>query len=182
MIHEILRALEFASARHEQAGNRYGEHPYKFHLLAVLSVAFEFSIADPVILVACPLHDTIEDTPTTREELAVEFGSRVAELVWRVTNETHGPDGVKLAHRKAKQVHTYPKIAASDQARQLKLCDRIANVRACWAIAPSNRRSKSLLGMYKDEYGAFRKALHGQGTEQEVKLWAELDWLMAWQP
>jgi guanosine-3',5'-bis(diphosphate) 3'-pyrophosphohydrolase len=172
----ICRSLRFATVKH--GDQRYGAHAYTFHLLAALSVAFEFGVTDEIVLVAIPLHDTEEDTDTTRRELTGEFGKQVESVVWRVTNEPG-------KNRKIRALATYPKIAESRRARLVKLCDRIANTRSCWEEAKdldANKRNKSKLGMYRKEYGGFRKALRPLvPTGPETAMWAELDRLMAWE-
>jgi len=172
----IKHSLDFAALKH--GGQRYGAHPYQFHLLAALSVAFEFGITDEVVLIALPLHDTEEDTDATRGEIRKGFGRDVEETVWRVTNEPG-------KNRKIRALHTYPKIAGCPRARLVKLCDRIANTRSCWLEVQdqdANKRNKSLLGMYRKEYGGFRKALRPSApTGSEYSMWNELDRLMAWE-
>jgi (p)ppGpp synthase/HD superfamily hydrolase len=176
---EIQESLRFAAEAHVEAGDRYGHLPYKFHLLAVLSVLFEFGETNREILVAAPLHDVVEDTPVTKEQVAALFGSRVAALVDAVSD----PPGHK--NRKTRKAAAYPRMKVVGGAVILKLADRIANVRSCWAEATANKQNKSLLGMYKKEYGGFRKALRpafgiGHPSATEQAMWNELDHLLAW--
>jgi (p)ppGpp synthase/HD superfamily hydrolase len=178
---EIKKALDFAVKAH--GDQRYGPHPYKFHLLSALSVGFEFGVTEPKVLIALALHDTIEDTEATHNELDQEFGVDVADLVHRVSNE-------QGRNRKARSLATYPKIAPFPSARLVKLADRIANTRNCWIEVQdrdANKRNKSKLGMYRKEYGGFRKALRpaylddGGWRGPEALMWNELDRLMAWE-
>lgn len=197
---QINSALIWASKRHADRKQRYGSKPYQFHLLAVLSVLFEFGITDEPTLIAALLHDTEEDTidyspdgkpdpnvlKAFHEEIKDKWGERVKELVSCVTNETHNSFGEKLKDRRQKGAATWPKIARDPQARLLKLADRIANVRSCWQELQHqdmNRRNKSKLGMYQKEYAAFRKALRpNTPTDLELSMWIELDRLLAWLP
>lgn len=171
---KLAQARYFAAkAHHEQ---RYGSKPYVAHLDEVLSVAFQFYVTDEDILVATMLHDVVEDTEIKLECIQKQFGVRVAELVNAVTNE-------QGKTRKERNILTYPKIRTVNGATTLKLCDRIANVRNCWMESENfdaNKRSKSMLGMYKKEYGAFRKALKVDNDSNNTQLWLELDRLMAW--
>ena len=178
---EIQDALQIAGAAHERAGDRYGPDPYTIHLLSVLSVCFEFGLTDRGILVAAPLHDAIEDTDVTKEQVAEQFGKRVADLVDAVSDPPGHPN------RKSRKAAAYPRMKAVGGAVLLKLADRIANVRSCWSEAKADKRNKSLLGMYKKEYGGFRKALRpafgiGHPSASEQAMWAELDRLLAWSP
>ena len=178
---EIRDALHLAAAAHDRAGDRYGPDPYTIHLLAVLSVLFEFGVTDGHVLVAAPMHDAIEDTDVTKEQVEERFGRRVADLVDAVSD----PPG--FPNRKTRKAAAYPRMLEVTGAVTLKLADRIANVRSCWSEAKADKQNKSLLGMYKKEYGGFRKALlDGRlpvtPTPTEKAMWDELDRLLAWSP
>jgi guanosine-3',5'-bis(diphosphate) 3'-pyrophosphohydrolase len=72
----VVRASRFAAGKHERQ-KRKGEHevPYINHPLEVARIlSEEGGVTDPVILAAAVLHDTIEDTPTTEQELRDQFG------------------------------------------------------------------------------------------------------------
>lgn len=172
----IKRARGFAAEHH--GDQKYGHKPYLYHLDAVLSVAFEFGITDEDIIIATLLHDVVEDTEVTREQVSERFSNRVGDLVYAVTNEPG-------KNRKVRAKKTYPKILGIEGAVKLKLADRIANVRSCWLEAQeqdANKRNKSLIGMYKKEYGGFRKALKQDLDSVESAMWNELDKLLAWEP
>jgi (p)ppGpp synthase/HD superfamily hydrolase len=78
-------AKEFAIAKH--GTQKYGEHPYSYHL-ALSQVLAEFRYAgDEAIAAAGWLHDILEDTPATYEMLVSEFGKETADIVWAVTSE-----------------------------------------------------------------------------------------------
>src|SRR3954471_14891556 len=85
----ISEAAEFAARRHAGMTRKgRGNEPYVNHLAEVahfLAVATDG--ADAELVAAGWLHDTIEDTETTREELAEEFGVRVADIVAEVTDD-----------------------------------------------------------------------------------------------
>jgi (p)ppGpp synthase/HD superfamily hydrolase len=147
------KARRFAEERH--AGQRYGEQPYSVHLAAVRAVLASFGYAGD-LGVAAWLHDVVEDTATTREEIAVEFGAGVAALVWAVT-------GVGKS-RKERNEAAYEKIRSHPPAAILKLADRIANVEA-------SRQRPDKLRMYRREWPGFERALAGLGDE---RMWARL--------
>jgi guanosine-3',5'-bis(diphosphate) 3'-pyrophosphohydrolase len=137
----------------------YGDAPYVAHLQAVHDVLVEFGYLNEDLLAAAWLHDVLEDTTTTFEDLSREFGLRVAQIVKGVTNEL----GKNRAERHAK---TYPKIASDLDCVTLKLADRIANMRA-------SLTGKKFIAMYRGEYPEFRAALRpGGGCEA---MWIELD-------
>ncbi|WP_251277041.1 HD domain-containing protein, partial [Enterobacter hormaechei] len=79
----LRRAWEVGAAAHAGQTRKSGE-PYITHPVAVAQVLAELGL-DVEALIAAILHDTIEDTPLTREALAAEFGEPVAELVDGVT-------------------------------------------------------------------------------------------------
>lgn len=141
---------------------RYGDKPYAAHLLAAANVLFEFSCWTLELLAAAWLHDSIEDAGLTRERIAEICNERVAELVWRVTDEPG-------KNRRERKTATYPKIAADPQAILIKLADRIANVRACLA------GNSKLLAMYRKEYPAFAAALRDSSPVTGKAMWTWLD-------
>jgi (p)ppGpp synthase/HD superfamily hydrolase len=100
---------------------KYGPFPYGFHLYDVVAVAHRFGFEDPIILAACWLHDTIEDTETTYEELVEKFGQEIADIVLAVSKNGVG-------NRKAQNTECYGRTAKNFKAIIVKLCDRIANV------------------------------------------------------
>ncbi|MGE3544876.1 MAG: HD domain-containing protein [Kofleriaceae bacterium] len=147
-------ARSFAIERH--ADQRYGTAPYEVHLAAVRAVLAEIGITGP-LLSAAWLHDVIEDTATTKQEIVDRFGPVVAELVWAVT-------GVG-ADRKQRNHAVYAKLRAVPEAVTLKLADRIANVEASLGSSPE------MLAKYRSEWPGFSEALAGLGDEA---LWNRL--------
>ncbi|MEU7870730.1 HD domain-containing protein [Dactylosporangium sp. NPDC049140] len=109
-------ALAFAAERHGDQRRPAGE-PYVEHLLEALEVLVDgVGERDPDTLRAAVLHDVVEDTPTTLDEVRERFGPRVAELVGWVTKE--GDRGAYLAALRG----------APDAALAVKLADRLSNV------------------------------------------------------
>lgn len=146
-------ARAFAAEKH--AAQRYGDRPYVVHLAAVRAVLAEFGYGE-ALAVAAWLHDVVEDTEATREDIAARFGDEVAQLVWAVTGV--GPN------RRARNASAYEKIRAYPRAAILKLADRTAN-------AEASREAPDKLAMYRAEHPAFTRALEGTGDE---RMWARL--------
>jgi guanosine-3',5'-bis(diphosphate) 3'-pyrophosphohydrolase len=121
----VAKALHFASIRHRDQRRKDGDQsPYINHPIALLHVlAWEAGIADPAVLAAAALHDTVEDTATSLDELELEFGVEIRALVAEVTDDKSLPK----AERKALQIEHA--AHASPKARQVKLADKICNVR-----------------------------------------------------
>jgi GTP diphosphokinase / guanosine-3',5'-bis(diphosphate) 3'-diphosphatase len=130
---ELLRALSFAADKHRsQQRKGVDPPPYINHPIAVAAVLSQSATdVDEVTLLAAALHDTVEDTETSPEELEREFGAEVAGLVAEVTDDKSLPKQV----RKELQVEHAPKL--SPRAKRLKLADKICNVRDM-ATAPPN--------------------------------------------
>jgi len=117
----VRAARDYAIKAH--GDQRYGDYPYVTHLDAVSAIAAAYNLPYN-IRVAAYLHDILEDTPVTEDELYVEYGSKITSLVRAVTNDSDPRPGYKE--------RTYINIVlGGDSAISLKLCDRIANLRAC---------------------------------------------------
>jgi len=120
----IFRALRFASRKHAGQVRKGAERaPYINHPIAVAYyLVTEGNITDPAVLAAAILHDTVEDTDTSEEELREEFGDEVASLVMEVTDDQSLPREV----RKQLQVEHAPAKTAG--ATQIKIADKLANI------------------------------------------------------
>jgi (p)ppGpp synthase/HD superfamily hydrolase len=122
----ISEAAELAAHRHNgQQRKGRGDEPYLNHLAEVASLLSAASDGEDAELVAAGwLHDTIEDTQTTREELAQRFGLRVAGLVTEVTDDMSLP---KSERRRLQVVEASQK---SPGAKLIKIADKVSNIRA----------------------------------------------------
>jgi guanosine-3',5'-bis(diphosphate) 3'-pyrophosphohydrolase len=128
----ILKAAQFAAHKHRyQKRKDKNKTPYINHPLEVARVLNEEgSVADPWILAAALLHDTIEDTETTYDELRGQFGARIADIVAEVT------DTKFLGKRTRKQLQSVKAGHASAAAQQVKIADKICNLRDILANPP----------------------------------------------
>ena len=131
---DFIRALAFASRKHSQQRRKdVDASPYINHPIALVSIlAVEAGINDRDTLCAALLHDTIEDTDTSVEELVEAFGGPVASLVQEVTDDKRLPK----AERKLRQVEHAAHLSA--KARSVKLADKIANLRDVADSPPVN--------------------------------------------
>lgn len=121
---KILEAASFAAKKHRAQkrkgalGDPYINHPLEVaQLLAVVG-----GIREHEILIAAILHDTIEDTETTEDEIAALFGKKVASFVLEVTDDKT----LSKAERKQLQIDHAPHLSAG--AKQIKLADKISNI------------------------------------------------------
>lgn len=130
----FLRALSFASIKHrDQRRKDENASPYINHPIAVATVlAVEGSVTDLELLIAAVLHDTVEDTETTFDELEENFGHTVADLVREVTDDK----GLEKEHRKQLQIEHSQ--SSSAPAKQLKIADKICNLRDIAANPPAD--------------------------------------------
>jgi (p)ppGpp synthase/HD superfamily hydrolase len=116
---------------------KYGEHPYITHLADVVARVKTIT-QDPEIIAATWLHDTVEDTEVTIEQIKQQFGDNVANIVWAVTG--HGEN------RKEKMANAIAKIAQTPGSELVKSADRLSNVSASLANNPKK------LKIYRDEH------------------------------
>lgn len=131
----VERAMNFAVRAHQRIDQRrkYSGQPYEAHLAAVVKILSQVT-DDPVVLAAAWLHDVVEDTPATIEDIESEFGHRVARIVGELTDVSRPGDGNR-AHRK--HLDTQHLALASPDAQTVKLADLIDN---CEDIFPANPR------------------------------------------
>ena len=122
----VLRAASFAADKHRGQRRKDKEaSPYINHPLGLAAVlADEGGVTDTATLCAALLHDTIEDTQTTRAELVAAFGQEIADIVAEVSDDKTITD---KAERKRLQVEHAAHI--SPRAKRVKLADKIANLR-----------------------------------------------------
>ena len=120
----ILKAAHFAAQKHKDQRRKDKEvSPYINHPISVAKIISEIgNIEDPEVLAAALLHDTIEDTETTVDELIDNFGERVCSLVQEVTDDKNLPK----MERKQRQIEHAKEI--SEGAALIKLGDKISNV------------------------------------------------------
>lgn len=119
----LLGALHFAADKHRDQ-RRKGESasPYINHPIVVAETLARFGVTDVVTLQAAILHDTIEDTETTPEELERLFGAEVRAVVMEVSDDKTLPK----RERKERQVRRARGI--SRRAKLIRIADKIANV------------------------------------------------------
>ena len=121
----LIGALSFAADKHRNQRRKDAEaSPYINHPIMLAKIlAVEGGVEDGLVLGAAVLHDTIEDTETSYEELAGQFGREIADVVLEVTDDKALPK----AERKQLQIDHAPQLSRA--AKLVKLADKIANVR-----------------------------------------------------
>jgi hypothetical protein len=121
----VERARQFATAAHRGVGQlrKYTGQPYEEHLRRVATLVAGFT-DDPEMLAAAWLHDVVEDTPTTIEEVEREFGPGVRELVDALTDVSRPTHGNRAVRKAMDREHL---AVAPARAQTVKLADLIDN-------------------------------------------------------
>lgn len=130
---ELLDAITFAAAKHRNQRRKDAEaSPYINHPLQLAHVlATEGGVIDLTTLMAAVLHDTVEDTETSYDELRERFGKKVADVVMEVTDDKALPK----AERKQRQVEHAPHM--SKRGALVKLTDKTCNLRDVASSPPA---------------------------------------------
>jgi GTP diphosphokinase / guanosine-3',5'-bis(diphosphate) 3'-diphosphatase len=163
----LLEAVAFAADKHRNQRRKDAEaSPYINHPIALASLLKREGVDDVTVLCAALLHDTIEDTNTTADELRVLFGEIITSVVLEVTDDKD----LEKAERKRLQVaHAH---ALSERAKLVKLADKICNVYDMVAAPPATwslERKREYLGWAKDVVDELRGVHSGlEGIFDEV--------------
>lgn len=162
----MIRARMFSEAAH--AGQTYDKYPYTYHLEQTTIVQAKFGFDDQVSQCAGWLHDCIEDTRTSYNDIKDEFGFDVAELVYAVTNELGRT-------REERNTRTHPKIRGNVMATGLKLADRMTH---CEHGAINGGKFET----YKKEAASFELGIRTPAGEPEderlTRMWLHMGRLL----
>ena len=135
----IRKAWEFCVKHHEGQMRASGE-PYIIHPLEVAEVLAEMKL-DATAIAAALLHDSVEDTPATNEEIQADFGDQVAHIVEGVTKI----DKIQFANREDRQAENVRKmlLAMVSDVRVvlIKLADRLHNMRTLQHLQPDRQEA-----------------------------------------
>ena len=119
----VLRAAAFAAEKHSKLRRKDEEaSPAVNHLIQVAHILVQANVDDPIVLAAALLHDTLEDTITTLEELQIVFDYEIAGVVAECS------DDKRLTKLERKQAQIDHAAHISKRAKLVKLADKIANV------------------------------------------------------
>ncbi len=130
----IMKAAAFAADKHRMQRRKDAvASPYINHPLALANIlASEGGVVDPIVICAALLHDTVEDTETSPEELKEHFGHAIASVVAEVT------DDKSLSKSERKRLQVKKSASKSDAAKLVKLADKISNLRDIAATPPAD--------------------------------------------
>ena len=163
LISLLFKALAFSAEKHRtQKRKDIDKSPYINHPIALANILAKRWVIDENVLCAAILHDTIEDTKTTADELRKHFGEKITSIVLEVS------DDKSLEKEVRKQLQIDHAASLSKEAKLVKLADKIANITDIINTPPVNWSKER-----KQEYFAWAKAvvnnLRGahQGLEKE---------------
>ncbi len=130
----LYSALEYASQKHKgQIRKNAGKTPYIVHPMGVAFILWkEANVRDIDVLVAALLHDTLENTNATEAEIEGMFGRRVLSIVKELSNDP----SLSSQENKERQIEHAPLM--SQEAKVVKLADRLYNIRDLQAETPVN--------------------------------------------
>jgi (p)ppGpp synthetase, RelA/SpoT family len=138
-VERVQEAYDFAFQAHDGQRRRSGE-PYITHPVAVADLLADLRL-DAQTLIAAILHDVMEDTPNTKEEITARFGREVAELVDGVSKL----DQIQFRSRAEAQAESFRKMLLAMvrdiRVIMVKLADRTHNMRTLGAMPPAKRRT-----------------------------------------
>ena len=127
-MNKIEKAVLFATKAHAGAFRKGTNRPYILHPIEAMSIVMKFT-EDEDVVAAAVLHDTLEDTSVTREQLEIEFGSRVATLVASVSEDKKKDRPAEKTWKERKQ-ETIQQLKIADlDVKLLCLGDKLSNLR-----------------------------------------------------
>lgn len=125
----VDKAIIFATRAHANTERRSKGYPYVIHAMEAMSIVATMT-PDPELLAASVLHDTVEDTEVTIEDIRREFGDRVAKLVEMESDKNVEGVSEEASWHSRKQATIDRLAAASKDAKMVALGDKLSNMRA----------------------------------------------------
>jgi len=169
----ILRAVAFAAHKHRDQRRKNKEaSPYINHPIQLATVLWEEGrVQDAKVIAAALLHDTLEDTETSYQELRGDFGEEIADIVLEVTDT----QWIKKELRKRLQVARARH--SSEKAKLVKLADKICNLRDIGAHPPHGWTLER-----KQQYFDWAKEVVDQLRGTHIELERKFDEVYALKP
>jgi GTP diphosphokinase / guanosine-3',5'-bis(diphosphate) 3'-diphosphatase len=158
----FIRAVDFAAHKHRlQCRKDVAKTPYINHPIRLSYIlSHEAGIMQEEVLIAAILHDTVEDTETSLDEITEEFGAAIAMIVSECTDDKSLPK----AERKQKQIDSAHK--KSREAKLVKLADKICNVSDILQSPPDGWSDERIAGYFIWA----EKVVHGmRGTHEKLE-------------
>ncbi len=161
-LRRLTKALLFAAEAHRnQRRKGAAQEPYLNHLIEVLDLVVQVTDgSDMDVIIAALLHDVVEDTPASYEDVAANFGERVAEIVRENSDDMSLPK----AERRRARIAGMP--LKSREARLVKMADVISNLRAIAVSPPAGWPAERKLGYLQ---GCRHLVEAGRGTDAALE-------------
>jgi myo-inositol-1(or 4)-monophosphatase len=177
------RAMEFAREAHEGQLRKTGNIPFILHPFEVAAIVATMT-DDREVLAAALLHDTVEDTQVTPEDVLEHFGPRVAKLVADETEDKRPsiPSEKTWRVRKEESLARIEEHADDEAALQLWLADKLSNMRSFYRLSCErgdamwdafNMRDAEQQGWY------YREVLRITAPLADTAAWREYCWLVS---
>jgi len=143
-ISKLIKAYRFSAEKHTaQRRKDTDASPYINHPIQVSEILYNTGeVRDLDVIIAAVLHDTIEDTNTTKEEIREQFGERVLSIVMECT------DDKSLPKEKRKELQVINASHKSPEAKQIKIVDKICNVNDLIVSPPNNWSEERIVEYY----------------------------------
>ena len=180
-MNELEKAIIFAVNAHEGAYRKNGKTPYILHPMEVASIAG--TMTDEIeVLAAAVLHDTVEDTAVTPEEIEKNFGKRVAELVSSET-ENKRKDLPSAESWQIRKIESLEKMKAAEDinVKILWLSDKLSNVRSIYRLQMEKGADLWRIFNQKDpakQAWYYRTVAEYTGILSHTEAWREYDALV----
>ena len=163
--------VDFIIDAHGNQKRKYTGEPYWVHPVEVATIV-RLVCDDEQVVAAAYLHDTLEDTNTSYEDIANKFGKKTADLVVEVTNVAVASDGNRAARKAIERDHL---AKASPEGQTIKLADVISNVQSIAANDPNFARvylveKKELLDVLQTGNAELRQRAYQLITESTLVL------------
>ena len=169
------KAVVFAAIAHQGARRKGSRIPYLSHPIEAAAIVSELT-DDEELIAAAVLHDVVEDTPATLEEVEQYFGERIAAYVGYETEDKRRdlPAEETWLVRKQEML-TFLRDKADRNARMLALADKLSNLRSI------ERDLNSIGDRIWQRFNQKDKAMHGWFYRQTAEALRELELYPAWQ-
>jgi len=163
-LQRLAKAYNFAAQKHRKQRRKDTEKtPYINHPIDVVNILTETGVTDTDTLIAGVLHDTIEDTDTTPEEITKEFGEHVTKYVLECSDDKSLD---KVARKRLQIEHA---LHISDAAKLVKLADKYSNCRDLFLNPPSSWTVQEIQGYAYWAYAVCQN-LYGVNNALDEKL------------
>lgn len=160
----LVNAINFSAIKHRNQRRKNQEKsPYINHPIEVTAFLTNAGITDVNILMAAVLHDTIEDTGTSYEEISLQFGSDVAETVMECSDDK----SLDKVQRKKLQIEHAESISTA--ARLVKMSDKLSNMKDLMHNPPTHWSKTEIVGYVVWSYYVVQKLKGAKGLNSYLE-------------